>query len=178
MPRKHDKLHDLQGTRPHDRNPEMTPSTLVAGRPRLPKGTTPAAKSLYKRLCKQLAERRALTEADEYLLTLAVTVWDRWQRAQKKLLEEGEVVIYTRLNSNGEEVQVEKPNLNLKIAQDSERQLVAILDRLGLTPQNGSKIKQTRAASDEKAEPEEGTVNWIIAQHQKRMAANDDSLPA
>jgi P27 family predicted phage terminase small subunit len=180
QPRKHDKLHDLQGTRPHDRNPEMTPSTLVAGRPSIPKSLKAGseARRIYKLLCRQLLERRALTEADRYLLELAATIWARRSRAQEKLLAEGEVVIYTRLNSNGEAVEVEKPNLHLKVAQDSERQLVSILDRLGLSPLAGSKIKQTRAASNEKAEPEEGTVNWIIAQHQKRMAANDDKLPA
>ncbi len=152
-PRKHDKLHDLQGTKPHDRNPEMTPSTLVAGRPRLPRSTTPEAKSLFKRLCKQLAERRALTQGDEYLLTLCATIWDRRNRAQEKLLVEGEICFYTRLDSNGVAHKMEKPNLNLKVAMDAERQLVSILDRLGLTPLAGSKIKQTRPSEKEEIIP-------------------------
>jgi P27 family predicted phage terminase small subunit len=180
QPRKHDKLHVLQGTKPHDRNPEMTPGTLVAGRPKFPKSLSGEAKRVFKQLCRQLAERRALTEGDGHLLILYATIWDRRARAQEKLIEQGEVVAYTRIDPNGVAHKIEKANLHLKIASDAERQLVSILDRLGLSPLAGSKIKQTRAASDEKTEPEEGTVSWIIAQHlaEKKRIDHDNSLPA
>jgi P27 family predicted phage terminase small subunit len=172
-PRKHDNLHVLQGTHPHDRNPEMTPSTLVAGRPKFPKSLSGQAKRVFKRLCKQLADRRALTEADEYLLTLAATIWDRRARAQERLLSQGEVVAYTRIDPNGVAHKIEKANLHLKVATDAERQLVAILDRLGLSPLAGSKIKQTRDAAGKEA-PKEGTVDFILAQHAKRMDENGE----
>src|ERR1700685_4724542 len=94
-PRKHDLLHELQNTKPHDRSIEMTPSTLVAGRPSIPKSLKPGSeeKRIYKLLCRQLLERRALTEADRYLLELAATIWARRSRAKEKLLAEGEVAI-------------------------------------------------------------------------------------
>lgn len=165
-PRKSLERHELDGTKPHY---EVTPKPdqLVAGRPRFPKGITPDAKSLYKRLCKQLAERRALTEADEYLLTLAVSIWDRRARAQAKLLEEGEIKLYTRLDNNGIAHEMEKPNLWLKVAAESEKQLVAILDRLGLTPLAGSKIKKTRAPQSSLEQMPEGSVGWMILQGEK-----------
>ena len=161
-PRKSLEEHELTGTKPHY-EVTTTNARLTAGQPKFPRGTTREAKALFKRLCKQLAERRALTPGDEHLLTLAATIWDRRQRAQAKLMVEGEIRIYTRLDSNGVERQTEKPNLWLKVASDAERQLVAILDRLGLTPLAGSKVKQTRPAeASEELVP--GTMAWYAAQ--------------
>jgi P27 family predicted phage terminase small subunit len=172
MPRKHPDLHDLQGTKSHVL--EQTPSTLTAGRPKLPRELTPEAKRIFKDVCKTLAARRALTPGEAYLLTLAAQIWARRARAQAKLLEQGEIATYTRLDSNGAAHKVEKPNLWLKVATDAERQLVAILDRLGLSPLSGSKIKQT-ADAPEKAAPKEGTIAWIIEQAEKRKANGVDT---
>ena len=164
-PRKADELHALHGSRPHDRTP-VTSSLLVAGRPDYPKGLTPAARRVFKTLCKQLEERRALTPGDGHLLQLYAEIFDRRQRAQAKLLAQGEVCIYTRLDSNGQPHQFEKSNLNLKVAQDAERQLVAILDRLGLSPLAGTKVKQTRGTEQaEEAQP--GTVAYMILHSNK-----------
>src|SRR5580700_4894716 len=100
-PRKSDKLHVLMGTKPHDRSPELTPNALIAGRPKFPKSLSGEAKRVFKQLCRQLAERRALTEGDGHLVLLYATIWDRRARAQEKLLSEGEVVAYTRIDPNG-----------------------------------------------------------------------------
>jgi P27 family predicted phage terminase small subunit len=177
-PRKSDKLHVLMGTKPHDRTPEIT-STLTAGRPKFPKSLSGDAKRVFKQLCRQLAERRALTEGDGHLLSLYATIWDRRARAQERLLVEGEIRVYSRLDSNGVERQSEKPNLWLKVANDAERQLVSILDRLGLTPLAGSKIKQT-AQSPERDQPKPGTAAYIVLQYEKEQLANVDTsgLPA
>jgi P27 family predicted phage terminase small subunit len=171
-PRKHEKLHELQGTKPHDRVLEQTPSTLPAGRPKFPRELDREAKRIFKSLCATLAERRALTSGEAYLLTLAAQIWLRRARAQAKLLEQGEICTYVRLDSNGAAHQMEKPNLWLKVATDCERQLVAILDRLGLSPMAGSKVKQT-ADSPEKAPAKPGTIRWILEEaEKKREAAN------
>jgi P27 family predicted phage terminase small subunit len=175
-PRKANDVHRLQGTIPHDRAPE-TPSTLVASRPRYPKNLTPEAKRVFKQLCRQLADRKTLTEGDEHLLTLYVTIWDRRARAQEKLLAEGEVCAYTRIDPNGVAHKIEKPNLHLKIASDCESRLVAILDRLGLTPLAGSKVKQTRA-NEATAAPTPGTIGWILQEHARKEAQNADNLPS
>ena len=167
--RKGDDLHDLHSTKPHDRTP-VTPSMLVAGRPRFPKSLSAEARRVFKLLVKQLEARRVLTEGDGFLLQLAAELWDRRARAQAKLLEEGEVKLYTRLDSNGDAHQVEKPNLWLKVAAESEKQLVAILDRLGLSPIAGSKVKQTRPPESEFEEMPEGSVGWMILQGEKAAA--------
>jgi P27 family predicted phage terminase small subunit len=160
MPRKDDALHKLHSTTPHDRTPD-TPSPLVASRPKYPKDITPAGKKVFKELVKLLLERRVLTSGDRYLLELYVGIWDRRARAQAKLLQEGEVTTYARIDSNGKMHQCEKLNLNLKIVTDAEKQLVGILDRLGLSPLAGPKIKQTRETQvEEEAKP--GTVAYMI----------------
>jgi phage terminase small subunit len=55
---------------------------------------------------------------------------------------EGEIRTYTII-VKGEAQEIEKENLWLKIAFTAEKNMVAILDRLGLTPHNRAKIKPT-----------------------------------
>jgi P27 family predicted phage terminase small subunit len=160
MPRKSDEARKLHSTTPHDRKIE-TPSALVASRPRYPKHITPACKKVFKELVSLLLERRALTSGDKYLLELYAAIWDRRARAQAKLLEEGEVTTYTRIDSNGKMHQCEKLNLHLKIVTEAEKQLVSIMDRLGLSPLAGPKIKQTQQTQmEEEAQP--GTIAYIL----------------
>jgi P27 family predicted phage terminase small subunit len=156
MPRKDLATHALHGTTPHDRTPDK-PSALVASRPKYPKNLTSGARRVFKDLVKLLLERRALTAGDQYLLELYVGIWERRARAQAKLLEEGEVTTYARIDSNGKMHQCEKLNLHLKTVTEAEKQLVGILDRLGLSPIAGSKVRQTRQTeTQEEALP--GTV--------------------
>lgn len=175
-PRKADDLHALHSSRPHDRTP-VTPSMLVAGRPRFPKGLSAEARRVFKLLVRQLEARRALTEGDGFLLQLAAELWDRRARAQAKLLEEGEVKLYERLDNNGIAHQVEKTNLNLKVATEAEKQLVSILDRLGLSPLQGSKIKQTRPPESTFEQMPEGSVGWMILQGEKPASQPEPISP-
>lgn len=118
------------------------------GRPSVPKGLSKPARKVFKSLCKLLAARRVLTSGDAEILRLYATLFDRHARAVEKLAAEGEVVAYTRLNASGVEVQMEKQNLWLSIAKDSEKQMVGILDRLGLTPHNRDKVKAAAPKRD------------------------------
>ena len=140
-PVKPSELHRLEGTKSQaksDAGQEFEP-----GRPRYPKGIGGEARVAFKRVVRLLEQRRALTEADGELLRLYGITYDRHLRALAKIAEQGEVVEYTRLNNHGEEVKTEKPNLYLKIAETCEKNLVAILDRLGLTPLNRAKVRPT-----------------------------------
>jgi P27 family predicted phage terminase small subunit len=166
QPRKADQLHELHGTRPHDRSP-ITPSMLTAGRPKYPRGLTAEGKRVFKMLCRQLEDRNTLTEGDGHLISLYATLYDRWTRAQKRLLLEGEICFYTRLDPNGVAHKIEKANLNLKVAQDAEKQMVSILDRLGLTPLASSKVKQTKPTEQEE-EALPGTIAYIIKNGAKK----------
>jgi phage terminase small subunit len=153
QPRKADALHALHSTKPHDRTP-VTPSMLVGGRPKFFKVMT--EKRVFKMLCAMLEERRTLTEGDGFLLHLASEIWCRRARAQANLIKQGEICTYIRLDNNGVAHPQEKPNLNLKVVSESEKQLVAILDRLGLSPIAGSKVKQTRG--EENVEVVKGSI--------------------
>lgn len=138
-PRKSDELHNLTGTKSQAK-PESE-STCEPGRPKYPRGLSVEEKVVFKRLVKLLESRRAATEGDIELIRLYAITYARHMRALTKLAEQGEVVEYTRLNNHGAEVQTEKPNYYLKIAEVCEKNSVAILDRLGLTPLNRAKVK-------------------------------------
>lgn len=105
---------------------------------------------MFKTICGLLESRRALTDADGPILALYCIAYNRAKKANEKLQEQDEICVYTRLDSNGQPTQVEKPNLWLKVAQDSERQMVACLDRLGLSPLARDKVKPTRLSDEEK----------------------------
>jgi P27 family predicted phage terminase small subunit len=149
MPRKSDELHALHGTKPE--TPKTVASAIPAGRPKFcgPK----EVRGVFKKICQMLEQRRALTEADGPLLALYCVSYSRAQKANDKLREEGEVCLYTRLDSNGTAHQVEKPNLWLKVAQDAEKQMLACLDRLGLSPMNRDRVRPTSGDTSAKVIP-------------------------
>jgi len=143
--------HELSGTRPHYTEPE---SQVEASRPRVPKEfkTKPALRKLFKDYCRSLAKRRTLSEGDAELLRLVVICRARHARAIEHIELEGEICTYTRLDSNGQSVDVVKPNLWLKVASDAEKQIVSILDRLGLTPIQRGKVKPTEKKRDKETD--------------------------
>ena len=117
-------------------------SDIAPGRPKYPKNISPEAKRVYKRLCGLLERRKVLTEGDCELLRIYSVLYDRHARAVSHVEIEGEVCHYTRLDSNGAPHQIWKENLWLKCAKDCERQMVAILDRCGLSPATRGKVKR------------------------------------
>jgi P27 family predicted phage terminase small subunit len=141
-PRKSLSEHELQSTKPRYVEPD---SSIAPGRPKYPKGLTPEAKKVFKAACHLLERRRSLTEADGELIRLLALTHVRHARAIEKLALEGEVRMYTRLDSNGQPHEFEKENLWLQIARDAEKQMIGIFDRLGVTPLNRGKVKPTKA---------------------------------
>jgi P27 family predicted phage terminase small subunit len=136
-----DELHKLKGTRPtRAAEPEFV---VPPSRPRKPKDLTPEGLAVFNRLCSLLKTRRALTAADGELIRIYAVNHVRHAKAQAKIQEEGEVRVYTRIDSNGAAHEIEKENLWLKIAVTCEKNMVACLDRLGLSPLNRAKVKPT-----------------------------------
>jgi P27 family predicted phage terminase small subunit len=146
MPRERKSLdeHNLSRTKPKWTLPD---SDATAGRPKYPRGISGEAKSAFKRLVRMLEQRRALTPGDQEILRLYGVLFDRHERALKKIAEQGDVCTYTRLNNKSEEVMVEKPNSYLKIAETCESKMLAYLVQLGLTPGTRGKIKLTEKAA-------------------------------
>src|SRR5690242_13973729 len=134
MPRERKPLavHALAGT-----DPKYTQEPAIeASRPKFPRGLKGEGKKIFKRLAAILERRHALTEGEVELLRLYAILSVRHAKALEHIEIEGEVCKYSRLNNRGEEVLTEKPSLWLAIAETSEKHMVAILDRLGLSPLN------------------------------------------
>jgi P27 family predicted phage terminase small subunit len=167
-PRKSEAMHDLTGTKSQAKpEPEYS---LPPGRPRYPKKLSLEARRVFKRLCALLEKRRALTEGDGELLRLYSLLYDRHARALAKIEEQGAICTYTRLDSNGQPHEFEKHNLWLKVAETAEKNMVAILDRLGLTPHNRAKVKPTAKPESKKPENEFEEFlsrggNWVMPAH-------------
>ena len=151
--------HKLKGTRATRAADHGT--DIPAGRPAYPKGISTDAKRVFKRLCALLEKRRALTHGDGELLRLYSILYTRHEKAQAKLTDEGEICTYIRLDSSGKAHEMEKPNLWLKVAQDCERNMVACLDRMGLTPNARAKVKQVGDKPKPAARPEDEFFNAI-----------------
>ena len=147
-PRKSLDEHKLSGTRAHyvEESSDVSPD-----RPRYPKNLSIEARRFFKGICRTLERRRTLTEGDQELIRLAAVLRDRHERAIAHVAAEGEIAVYTRFDSNGATHDIVKENLWLRVAKDAERQTVAILDRLGLTPMHRSKIKPTKKDEQEPA---------------------------
>lgn len=150
-PRKTDAEHFLQSTRSQAKEPDGP--ALAPGRPKFPKNLPHDARVVFKRIVALLEKRRHITEGDVELIRLYALLYIRHAKALAKLEDEGEVRIYTRLDSNGQPHDQEKPNLWLKIAETAEKNMVACLDRLGLTPHNRAKVKLTGNDKNKPADP-------------------------
>jgi P27 family predicted phage terminase small subunit len=140
MPRERRSIadHKLTSTRPQY---TTTATEIPAGRPKYPKGISGEAKSAFKRLVHLLEERRSCTSGDFEICRLYAFLYDRHQRALAKLAAEGEVIMVTRFNKNGDECQTQKPNDWLKIAETCEAKMLACLTALGLTPLARGKVQ-------------------------------------
>jgi P27 family predicted phage terminase small subunit len=158
--RKPKALHELHSSTPHDRASDT--SHVPAGRPRIPKDVGPGLRSVFKKLCAILQERRVLTAGDAELIRLYVFQYDRHVRNAALLREEGELVTYFRLDSNGQSVPQVRTNLRLKIVTDTERQMAAILNQLGLTPTAKDRAKPTSGT------PADEIIPGSLADYQQR----------
>jgi P27 family predicted phage terminase small subunit len=151
QPRKSEALHELQGSKPHDRAADV--SHVKAGRPKFPKDLDSKLRHTFKRLCLLLQERRALTTGDVELIRLYAILEERHRRNVALLREEGELVTYVRLDSHGAAHPQVKTNLRLKVCSDCERQMASILNQLGLTPTAKDRAKPTSGVVDEQTIP-------------------------
>ena len=158
QPRKDSVVHDLHGTTPHDRAADQ--SHVAAGRPKFPKDLDASLRPIFKRLTKLLQERRVLTAGDAELIRLYVFLYDRHTRNANALRHEGELTTYIVLDSNGVAHPQVKVNKRLKICTDSERQMAAILNQLGMTPVSKDRAKPTGQVANPAATP--GTAAWMI----------------
>jgi len=143
--------HALTGTAPKGVHIE---SSISASLPRPPKFLSKEAKKKFRGLVKQLAARRAVTQGDTDLITIYCRTFMRWLQASESLDSAGLIVSYERLDKEGKVHNVERPNISLKIAESTERQMLAYLVKLGLTPKDREHVRPTAPAEDKKAPPD------------------------
>jgi P27 family predicted phage terminase small subunit len=151
-PEKDPALHRLQGTKSVAGKTEVS---VKPGRPKFPRNLNAEQRVVFKRIVRLLERRRHITEGDVELIRIYAVTYTRHVKALAKLEEEGEIRTYVRLDSNGTAHDQEKPNLWLKVAETAEKNLVACLDRLGLTPHNRAKVKPTSTDAAKPADPME-----------------------
>jgi P27 family predicted phage terminase small subunit len=164
----------LQGTKPAYVEAD---SQVLASRPKFPKEFKSGSleRKFFKQYCQPLERRRTLTEGDAELLRVVVINRVRHLRAMEHLSLEGEICTYTRLDSNGQPHDVVKENLWLKVAVDSEKTIVAILDRLGLTPANRAKVKPAEKAKTAVDAAAEAMLSREEAERQAKAKAEAEA---
>ena len=151
QPRKDIFDHQLQGTKPRY-NPGAE-SHVAGSLPKPPKFLSKDSRKKFKSMTRQLSERRAVTSGDGDLIAIYCSTHERWLQALEAIRTQGVVVEYERLGADGNAHKVEKPNLSLKIAEVSERSMVSILTRLGLTPKDREAVKPTSAVKPKNEPP-------------------------
>jgi P27 family predicted phage terminase small subunit len=167
-------LHSLQSTQPQ--YVATGESRVPASLPRPPKFLSKDAKKKFRALTKQLAERRVVTAGDADVISLYCSTWMRLLAAQKSIEEQGLIVTTTRLDSNGVAHAVERPNINLKIVETSERLLLSYLVRLGLTPKDRQTVRPT-APPEEPLSKREKTEQEI-ARLRAQLERDDEEFPS
>jgi P27 family predicted phage terminase small subunit len=168
-PAKSKKLHEMFGTHSEAVLPEE--SKVPAGQPKCPKALSAAARKKFKELCKELAARRVLTPGDGELLSLYAELYDRRARCMVAVRAEGEVIQYESRGKNGDVLVREKKNLNLVIAQESEKQMVGILVQLGLSPLQKDKVKQ--APHPAGTHYERDSIGWMLLNEENKNAEHE-----
>jgi P27 family predicted phage terminase small subunit len=177
-PRKDPCLAALQGQ--SQIHSGLIESHIQGSLPRPPEHLTDEEKKAFKKYAKQLATRRAVTDGDATLIGILVVTRRRWLTALSKVEEQGMVTTYSRLDASGNSVDTEKPNLYLKIAETSEKNMLAILDRLGLSPRARELVRQTSPAIRKKEPSEAQRLAAEIAalrasSEEEPAAQNDDA---
>jgi P27 family predicted phage terminase small subunit len=168
MPRKNDAQHFLEGTKSRAKD---TPS-FQAGRPKLPKHLSPAARSEMKRCIALLEARGTLTEGDVTVLSVYAEIFSRWVNA-KRDVGDALMIKTTIIDPHGKQIVVERLNPLLKVVDVCEAKLVTLAAKLGLTPVDRARSKQTDISKNK-----DGVVPGSIADlYPEMLLPQKDVLP-
>jgi len=150
-------------------------SSFIAGSlPRPPKDLSKEERKRFKGHVRMLADRRAVTSGDASLLAILVRTETRCIQAQEKITTEGMVVTYQYATPKGELYEVKKANIHLKILENAEKQCIAILVRLGLTPRDREHVRPTSSAAPKKnAPPHPESAEGLRLEVERSRAAVD-----
>jgi P27 family predicted phage terminase small subunit len=182
MPRKSLELHSLSGTTPEYAPPTEGPtSSIPISKPRMPERikADKEAAAEWREIVRDLRDRGTLTRADGRMIALYCDKSKQRRKALKHLDDEGLVCEYTRLDSNGVERVTEKKNVYWGIAQECERAMMSLLDRLGLHPINKDKPRRgVMPKPKPMPEPEpnlEETLSPLAAELMKKLKSEENN---
>ena len=160
--------HKLEGT-----TQRAIGSSYVAGSlPKCPKDLTKEERKRFKAHARMLAERRVVTSGDATVLAILVRTESRCIQAQAKITSEGMVVTRDCVSPKGVVYSIEKHNLHLRILENAEKQCLAILVRLGLTPRDREAVRPTSSAAPKKnAPPHPESPEGLLLEVERARAA-------
>jgi P27 family predicted phage terminase small subunit len=141
---------------------EAKQSTMPAQcqRPRMPKHLSANAVVVWRQTVKLMRERGTLSADTAPTLAIYCEITARWICAKDDLLKRGLQIEQTRHDKQGNEYQVLVENPSLAIAQDAERQLLALQKALGITPDMRTRVLPTPESKASAAKP--GTVAFMF----------------
>jgi P27 family predicted phage terminase small subunit len=122
---------ELRGTLRKDRmNPDEPQPAITA--PACPDFLDDAAQAEWARLAPQLLELRLLAETDRAMLAAHCVAWSRWERAERKVAEQGAVLT----SSTG----VQRRNPWTTIAKEARAELERTANHFGLSPATRGRV--------------------------------------
>jgi P27 family predicted phage terminase small subunit len=160
-PRKSYALHVLSGNPSNLSRTELakraasettSETTVQAGRPKPPKTLTALEAECWKKAAKDMRARGTLSRGDGENLELYAVLKARWIVARRDVEENGQKIEETRHAKDGTEYTVIVTNPSLKICNDCEQRLHAVLKVLGLTPMDRTRVKQAKGSGATKRE--------------------------
>ena len=116
--------------------PENEPKPSRCKTLRAPKELTPAAKTQWRKVAKQLDDAGILTEVDTEALVLYCEAYARWRAAQAQIDKYGLVV----KSRNGFPTQ----SPYVPIVHEAFRQMRQLLTDFGMTPSSRTKVQSVR----------------------------------
>jgi P27 family predicted phage terminase small subunit len=136
---------------------KVVESSVVSGRPRMPAELNEAEQEFWKSAARLLKLKGTLAKTDAPTLRLFAVISARQVMANADIAARGQVYDEQRFSKSGDPYTVRVVNPSMKIAQDSERTLLALQKSLGLTPADREKV--IKAKDDPKREPaKQGTA--------------------
>ena len=127
----------------------------------LPKDLCQEAQTFVRDLIKELLRQDIVQELDRTLLELAASVYHVYFKSRKHVIEKG--ATYTAKGYGGGDDLI-KLNPNFKIMQDSQIQLLKIIDQLGLSPRARKQLSSMPMSPLDDASPLKG----FLARVEKR----------
>lgn len=161
-----DAQHALRGTkaRPNQRGEHDRAATTPAGRPRCPAHVKedPSAFAAWRDAVRIMRKNGTLSAGDAPTLAVYACVYSKWIQATKDVRERGFEIETTRTRRDGSTYETTAINPSVKIATDSERQLLALAKALGLSPDSRGRIMPTKEPKSKKWTPKPGSIGALL----------------